>query len=336
MKLFILGGYGNTGRWVTELLLKHTDVEIVVAGRSAQRGVAFASAMNGQYPRGRVKSVAVDASATASLKSALNGVDIFVNCATTASKVEDVARTVLDADVDWVDIIYSAATVEKLRKLEPDITARGRCFITQAGIHPGLPGVLVRLAKERIPDVKKVTIGMLIHQKGAATVESAAELLADLNDIPMEYYKDGGWRIANYKDTREIRFDRGFGTQSCIPMGLEELKHLPQELGIEELAFCGSGFNWFADWVVFPLSMGLAKVKHGLGNRLMGRLFVWSVDNLTAPPYGCMVTLEAEGSTSLRLVMFAEDGYFSTAAAVAALLKQVAGGNIRRPGLHLM
>jgi saccharopine dehydrogenase (NAD+, L-lysine-forming) len=35
--ILILGGYGGTGRVVSRLLLKETDVDIIIAGRSINK-----------------------------------------------------------------------------------------------------------------------------------------------------------------------------------------------------------------------------------------------------------------------------------------------------------
>jgi len=73
--VLVLGGYGITGRILSELLLEHGDAQIVLAGRSSEKGAAAAAALNRRFP-GRVSARVADAADAASLSRALEGVDM--------------------------------------------------------------------------------------------------------------------------------------------------------------------------------------------------------------------------------------------------------------------
>lgn len=340
-RITVLGGYGHTGRLISELLCRFTEAQIVVAGRSLEKAQALARQLAGRSSEGRVTGVALDAADPKSLPAGLSGTDLLLDCGTTNAYVETTARAALDCGCDVLDIHYPEEIAHALENLAPEITAAGRCFITQAGIHPGLPGNLVRLAASELPGCQKVAIGLLLHQRNAASVDSAAELMADLDTFPLEFFRAGEWRKTTYKDAVEVDFGTGFGKRAIVPMGSYELRGLPEKLGLTELTFGAAGFNWFVDWIVFPLAMMLFKIKRNLGLRAVSRLFLWGMNSFTQPPFGTVTTVDAEkpddgGFGRFRAVVFHEDGYYITAAAVVACVKQYLDGTIRRPGLYLM
>ena len=109
---------------------------------------------------------------------------------------------------------------------------------------------------------------------------------------------------------------------------------------IRESGFYVGGFNWFADWLVSPLAILVLKLAPQRGLRPMARLFRWSLDSFSRPPYGTLLKVEASGrrggqERTAAMTLFHEDGYAMTAVPVAATLLQLLDGSARRPGLHL-
>ncbi len=60
-RLLILGGYGNTGRPLAELLLGESDAKLVIAGRDIRKAQTLAADLNRKYSAERVKGLCVDA-----------------------------------------------------------------------------------------------------------------------------------------------------------------------------------------------------------------------------------------------------------------------------------
>ncbi len=106
-KLLILGGYGNTGRPLAELLLQETSVELVLAGRNQRKAQTLAAEFNEKYEGHRVAGEQVDASDPGSLRQAMAGIDMVIVASSTAEYTEQVAGAALESGIDYFDVLYS-------------------------------------------------------------------------------------------------------------------------------------------------------------------------------------------------------------------------------------
>lgn len=343
--ILILGGYGNTGRPLARLLLQESDVHLVVAGRNAEKAAALADELNQAYPGGRVTAARVDAADPASLAAAFNGISMVVVASSTAQFVRQVAEAALAAGSDYLDVQYSTSKVAYLQSIQSQIEAAGRCFITDGGFHPGLPGALIRYAIPQFDLLDMAVVGSVIKidwaglELGEAT---ANELVEELNNYTSLVYKDGGWKPTRWSSTADfisMDFDAVFKNQYAAPMFLEELRHLPDQApGCRQMGFYVGGFNWFVDWLVMPLGMAALKLAPRRAIRPVGRLMLWGLQAFSRPPYGVLLKLEAQGlkdgqAKRLELLLSHPDGYVFTAVPVVACLLQYLEDSRRRPGL---
>lgn len=341
-RVFLLGGYGGAGQSIARLLLAQTDVGLVIAGRHAAPATEFVSALNREFPGRQVSAQTVDAADADALKKALSGVDLLLVCAPLTQLATRIAQTALDAGVDYLDIYYPQKIVPAMQALAPGIEASGRCFIYQAGFHPGLLAALVRAASARFSAMQRVRIGLAMNETHLGSEESAREIVEGIADYESFVYKNGAWKKAGTADMQTLDFGAEFGRRSCFPLWFEELKDLPKQFGIKQLGTYVAGLNWFVDYLVTPLGMLLFGIKKGLGLSWLTRMMLWGAQRFSCPPYGVMMLLQAEGNDvdgrpqTLRISLRHSDAYYFTAAATTACLLQYFDGSIRRPGLHMM
>lgn len=138
-RILILGGTGCTGRLIAQHLLAQSKTDITIATRHLDKGQAFADRPNQQYPSYRAKAIYADASKTDSLRLAFTNQTMVVVAAPTTAYAADVIRTALEMGVDYLDVQISAQKLALLQSSTDEIERAGRCFITEAGFHPGLP-----------------------------------------------------------------------------------------------------------------------------------------------------------------------------------------------------
>jgi saccharopine dehydrogenase-like NADP-dependent oxidoreductase len=345
-KIIILGGYGNTGRALARLMLAHSKARLVLAGRSAQRAEAQAAAFNQEFPGKRVRATAADAADRESLRRAFEGMDIVVAASSTSPEVAKVAEVALESGLDYLDPQFSRAKVEVLQAMAPRIQAAGRCFITDGGFHPGLPAALVRLAEAKFDRLHSATVGSVIQidWKGLDVAQATIdELVEEFRHYQSLHFTHGRWQPMGWMESFRpvwMEFGHDFGRRYTMPMFLEELRPLPQLIpDLVETGFFVGGFNWFVDWLLMPLGMGLMAVSPNAGGRAFGRMLLWGLRKFSAPPYGTLLMLEARGlrggaTQAMRVSVFHPDGYLLTAAPLAACLMQMMDGSIGAPGLH--
>jgi hypothetical protein len=344
-RILVLGGYGTTGRTLSELLLEHGDAEIVVAGRSLEKGEAAARRLGDRFP-GRATARAADAADAASLARAFADVDLVAVAASVLDHAATVAEAALDAGADYFDLLLSGEEkFAALERLRPRIEAGGRCFITDGGIHPGLSGAMIRALAPAFGRLERAEVGGLLKVDwGAYDFQRSTiyEFANEFRDFRMEAWRGGSWSKVEWRDAvRAFEFGPPFGRQRCSLMYMKELELLPERLpALRDCAFYVSGFNPVVDTTLLPLGMVVMKLSPLTLGRPYARLLAWALRRFSRPPYGTVFQVEAEGeidgvAACAGLRLSHPDGYWLTAAAAAACLLQWIDGSLREPGVHL-
>ena len=342
--ILVLGGYGTTGRVLCELLLEHGDGDVVIAGRSLDKGEAAAAELGARFP-GRVTARAADAADPPSLARAFAGVGLVAVAASVLEHAGVVARAALDAQVDYFDLLLSDEhKLGALERLRPRLEAGGRCFITDGGIHPGLAAVMVRALAPAFGRLERADVGGLLRiDWGAYDFRPGTihEFAREFRDYRVEALRAGVWSKVAWRDA-ERRFDFGppWSAERCVLMYLRELEMLPALLPeLRECGFYVSGFNPVVDSVVMPLGIAVMKAAPDVLGRPYARLLTWALRRFGRPPYGTVVQTEAEGRDEAGAPLRAglrvthPDGYrLTAAAAVVGRLAARAGAPSAGPG----
>jgi saccharopine dehydrogenase (NAD+, L-lysine-forming) len=341
----VLGGYGNTGRPLAQLLLQETDVRVVLAGRSIKKAQAAAAQLNSRYEGNRVSGTFADASDRASLPKAFTGVDLVIVASSTTKYAREVAVAALEADIDYLDIQISAKKIAELESLSGEIEKAGSCFITDGGFHPGLPAALVRYVAAYFDRLESANVGSVIKadwRSVSLSDSTICEFIELINDFQALVFRRGRWkkaRMFGMMDYISMEFGGEFGRQYCVPMFLEEMRQIPEMYpSLSETGFFVGGFNWFVDWLVLPLAAILLRIFPVGAVQPMGRLMIWGLRAFSKPPYGTLLKVEARGvkngkPKAMDVIVSHHDEYMLTAIPVAACLLQYLDGSIRAPGL---
>jgi hypothetical protein len=340
--ILLLGGTGRAGRRAARLLIEQTDARVLIGGRNREKSAAFAAELTHEFTGGRVEARAVDAADESSLRAALEGVRLLFDCGPTALFTGRIPLACIAAGVDCLDI-HPSRSLAVLRPLAHEVARAGRCFVTQAGLHPGLPATIMRHAASLLTRCDSVVAGMRFNIGEVPGPESIVELIEEMGVYRSLVWRDGTWRKPSWSHTRRFDFGPGLGHHTCYPMWSDELEGLPERVGAKEAGFYVAGFNWFADAVVTPLAVALGSVRRGLGARPLAQLLAFSVRRFGRPPFAIVLTAEATGErdgtpSTVRVVLRSDDddGYRLTAVPAVACVKQLLDGAIGRPGVHLM
>ena len=340
--ILLLGATGRAGRVAARLLLEQTDARVVVGSRDRERATGLAATLARDFPGGRVDAVAVDATDESSLRAALDGARLLFDCGPTALFTGRIPLACIAAGVDCLDL-HPSRSLAVLRPLAPEVARAGRCFVTQAGLHPGLPATIMRHAASLLTRCDSVAAAMLFNLGEVPGPESVVELIEEMSAYRSLVWSGGAWRRPSWSHTRRFDFGSGLGPRTCYPMWSDELEGLPERIGARDAGFYVAGFNWFADAVVTPLAVMLGSIRRGLGARPLARWLAFSVRRFGRPPFAIVVTAEAAGqrdgtARTVRVVVRSDDddGYRLTAVPAVACVKQLLDDGIARPGVHLM
>jgi hypothetical protein len=333
--ILLLGGYGSTGRPLTKHILAQTDFRIVIAGRHLEKAQALVDSLESE----RVRAQQVDATDPASLRQALQGVDLLLVAAPTTHHTETVVRAALDAGVDYLDIQFADIKLDILRAHEKEMLDKNLCFVTEAGYHPGLPSAMIRYAASKLDRIESTRTAGYLNMGNLQYTEAVDELMEGFVHYQAQVYKNGAWTKPNSWDMRKFDFGQGIGSKTCYSMFFEELRCIPEMYPtLKDTGFYIAGWNPLTDMILTPIIMLGLKIAPKRGIRPLGKLMWWGVKQ-SKPPYRVVLKVEAEGQLNGRPVQVQariehDDGYELTAIPVVALLMQYE--QIRKPGLHMM
>jgi saccharopine dehydrogenase (NAD+, L-lysine-forming) len=341
-KILILGGTGYTGRLIAKHLLERSGAELTLAARHVDKAQALAGELSLRYSGRPVNTVYADAADAASLRAAFRGQDLVVVAAPTTQYAENVVCTALETGVDYLDVQLGAEKLALLQSLAGEIQRAGRCFITEAGFHPGLPAALVRYAAAHLDAIETaVTIGYLNMGKDLPYSEAVDELIDLFKKYQAQVYKNGRWTSEKSFEMRKFDLGGDIGRKLCYSMFFEELRPLPEMYpSLKEVGFFISESHWVTDWLIFPIAWAWLKLAPRAG-RQIGKFLWWGMGTFHKPPYRVELQVHARGlkdgrSAQIIASVAHPDGYELTAIPVAATLFQYLDGSARKPGLWMM
>ena len=340
--VLVVGGYGNAGAAITDLLLAHSDHAIRVGGRHldlAQSLVDELGARDDAWPA-RLEVVRVDAGDRASLASALEGVDLCIAAAGTSRSAATAVAAALSAGVDYLDIQVGHAKAQRLLALDARAREAGVTLVTDGGFHPGVPAAMIRYADQRLGDLERALVASVIAVDWAGlrplAESTVAEMMEEFRDFAYEEYRSGRWGTAGRQPT--FTFPDPFGPQKAAAMGLAEMHQLTRATpGLRDTGFYVGGFNPVVDYAMIPLAMAGMRIAPDRLGPPLGRLLHWGLIRFARPPYGTILQLDgnAAGQPPRTLMRISHpDAYVVTAAPTVAAALQILDGTSRRPGAH--
>lgn len=337
-RIVILGGYGNTGRRVARWLAPRTDVQLVLAGRdeAKAREAAAALASRAAHP---VLAARTDAHRAEERRILFAGASQVLAASSTIESAAEIARDAVTAGADAYDTNLSApAKIAALRAMAPEVERAGRTVITDGGFHPGLPGVMVRLAESMVPGLTDARVGGSFNIDWRSLQFSEAsitEFVDELSLMDPSSFVEGRW-VRRWSAMRAFDFGGAIGTRQCVPWAMEEVRELPSAIPtLRNAGFFVGGFSPIIDYLVMPAAFAALKVAPSQRARI-GRAFLGALRRWTPRGSWAVLQLEAAGGTPRRIVTMRvshDDVYDLTAFPIVACVEQLLD-SARRPGVY--
>lgn len=340
MTILVLGGYGGTGRLFCRYLLRETGVNVIVAGRRLEKAEELADKLKKEFSQDRISTRYVDASDAESLRKAFHDIDFVLVAATTTKWAKQIAEMALEANIDYLDIYFQQDVYPVLETMQQQIKDAGRCFITQAGFHPGLPAAYVRKGARYFDRYDKAIVAFTMNFRIEES-ESVLEIVDSITDFKLEFYQEGKWKIGTYKDAIRIDYGDRFGVRSSMPLKMVEIKPLPEMFSLRETGVFSTGFNWFIDYLLFPFTWLSQKIKKGSLRHFWAKMFIFGINKFSSAQEGVVFLLKAEGEKDgkrqeIEIRSEHDSALEFTIIPVIACLKQYFDGSIQKPGIWMM
>lgn len=224
MRALVLGAAGVVGREVAAGLAAEGAVDALVLGDVDASGLrSLAREVDGTPRR-------VGGSDQRSLRAAMRGADLVVNC-TTYHLGLAVTRAAIASGAHYLDLggLYNTP---KQMALDREARRAGVAVVIGCGATPGLSNVLVRRAADRLDAVREVHISFASHRDLAPSPGLLDTILDEFRPgVPRFVWRAGRLRpVSPFDGARRVRFPPPLGMQEVYYVPHSETYTIPRSL----------------------------------------------------------------------------------------------------------
>jgi len=198
MRITVLGGCGAVGSIaVTTLASSDVFSEIIIGDINIEKAEKLASELDAE----KISAVKVDALDLDSIKRAIKGSSVVLNCIGPFYKFGPVVlRATIDSGINYVDICDDFDATEKELAMDKDAKKAGISALIGMGSSPGISNVLVRFCADTLLDeVESIDI---YHAHGGEEVEGPGVVKHRVHSmmIKIPMFLDGKFKTVNLFD----------------------------------------------------------------------------------------------------------------------------------------
>ncbi len=330
MRVAVIGATGQAGRVVCRLLQDETGIDVVACGRNDSRLTALKASLPGGGES--VGTATFNLSDHTKLDSVLESADVVVGATSSWRDGPQIAERAARHGTSYLGIYMSTPEKWKqLRALHDLCLKHDVAVVDDGGVHPGMPGAMIRFLNEESP-LATAWVGGKFAVKWSAlelAPETILDFVSELRSMNPTLRVDGDWK-RGYRHGRRFDFAEGRGPTPCVPMCLEEIREVVKDLPeLRSTGFFIAGFGPIVDYVVMPLALALGRLSPSTAARL-----VWmGLRRFASSEESVVLVLEAtnQDGRDIQLRVSHHDAYAMTAIPAVAAVKQMFSAE--RPGV---
>lgn len=159
--ILIVGGYGAFGAHVAQRLARHTNLEIIIAGRSAERAAAFTSRL-ARTANATISHAVLDATNVCADEIKALDARVTINASGPFQVQNDyaLARACIEAGCHYVDLADARAFVTGINVLDQAARKANVCVVSGASSVPGLSSAVVQEFAGAFARLESIEIGI--------------------------------------------------------------------------------------------------------------------------------------------------------------------------------
>jgi hypothetical protein len=340
----ILGGTGLLGRELTRRLMAHSESRVILCCRHEDQARAQAVELAPPEAPERIEVRRADAANPTDVAEAARGADWLVIAVDTAQHLESIIEGALAARVHCLDLLIEPGRSKVWNRYRERFEEAGRCVITEAGVQPGLPGVLLEALTVDRPPPTWLDLASTLRIRipdDLPMPASTVALIETFTERPTVYFfghptTDVPSYIMPY---RFYWFRAPFRRQTVAVMKLPEVAAFAaRHPKIRRVRYMVGGFNGFATWFAIPVLLPFLLLFGRWLRPFFARLLYYgALRPFCRPPFGVAMRAELKGPGKDRasLELHHDEEYGLTADVVTALID----ATTRQPpeaGVHMM
>ena len=331
LDILITGGYGTVGRRVAADLAPDYPGRVVVAGRSTEKAAQLAIEV-GHGVRGR----RLDVGEPDSVEAALDGVGIVMSCIDQAEP--HLLRAAIKRGLAYTDIAPHLMTRRPTEAMKAEAAQTGARIVLGSGLAPGISSMLALLGAERVGAVESVESNVLLSVGDAYGPASRAYLL---EEIALSYAVRVDGRevpMRPFARSARVTFPPPLGERTAYLFPFSDQVFFPETLGartaLSRLALDPPWLGTLLSALVGLRVTAMLRRRAGAEERLQ-RLTAWLQRRYEGRDfYGVAVDVHgARGRVRISLVGHGQAS--GTAIGAAAVVRGLAEGQVRQPGIWL-
>ncbi|TFG08051.1 saccharopine dehydrogenase [Candidatus Thorarchaeota archaeon] len=241
-RVVVIGGCGIVGSVAVRTLASFDDFDEIIIADINEEGARERAAEIGADT---CSALVVDAGVPDSIKNAVEGADVVLNCCGPFYKYGPIVlKAVIEAGIDYVDVCDDFDATKKLLQMNVIAEEAGVTALTGMGSSPGVANLLAKFCADHMLD--EVDSIDILHAHGGEPNEGPAvvahRIHSMLADIPM--YLDGRFTTVRYfeESGHALEEDVDFhcvGTYRCYPYPHPETITLPNYIDCQRVTNLG-------------------------------------------------------------------------------------------------
>jgi NAD(P)-dependent dehydrogenase (short-subunit alcohol dehydrogenase family) len=266
-RIVILGGYGTFGSLIAEQLAR-SDAQVIIAGRDALKGQAFADSL-------KLGFVRCDATNRDSLRDTVVGTQLVINAAGPfQAKDYTISQMCIEHGCHYIDLGDGREYVAGIGQLHESAQAHGVFVCVGASTTPAVTSAAIAELRPHFPKIRSIKIALTAGNKIQAGVSTIASILAYVGS-PVRVWQDAQWReITGWSMGETIDFPNPIGRRRVQLCDVPDLELFPVLFEADNVVFKAG-----VELTLFNYALGalaqLRKVRRSLNLPALARPLVW-------------------------------------------------------------
>lgn len=172
MRILIIGGYGNFGRFITQRLAHDKKLDLIIAGRTFSKAKALAEEVNGR---------AIEMNIHEHFSTHLQQIKPNIVIHTSGpfqSQGYEVAQACIDHGAHYIDLADGREFVANIHQLDEQAKQAGSMIISGASSVPCLTSALIESYKDDFDTLESLNYGITTAQKTTPGLATTAAILS--------------------------------------------------------------------------------------------------------------------------------------------------------------
>ena len=233
-RVLVVGAAGFFGSLLVDELLRYTDVDIAIAGRT-QRPLNRLAARLSRY-KSRLSTMQLDLYDRGKIKEAIEGASIVICAAGPYQTLPTIlSELCIEAAIPYLDLADDRDFVEKVREMAMRNADNAVC--TGWSSMPALSAVLVNIARLEMEQIDSIYIQIAPGNRAPRSRATVASLLSSVGK-KFTIWRDSSWcTVTGFSEPRMFNFPQPVGSRPGYLVDVPDHAIFPELFGARTVEF---------------------------------------------------------------------------------------------------